>query len=141
MPFGLPEALHEIVNAEEGYIAATGKLTFDERKLPKVDMRRQDATKPVTRIKARLKGTSLTKSGFTNQLNTSLTLEVNCFGPWCASALSGKEVLAFLKQTPVGYTLSTTPCGGHIFYDPSKDALKSVERCYLTGQCPKPRQP
>lgn len=137
MPFGLPDALHEVINAEEGYVAATGKLTFNERHLPKVDMHHQDATQPLTRIKARLTGKSLTTSGFTNKTRIPLTLEVSCYGPWCARASSGKDVLAFLKQTPTGYTLTTTPCGGHVFYEPSRKMLETVERCYLTGQCPK----
>lgn len=117
MPYGVPEALQEVIEAEEGYVAATGTLTFDEGKLPKVDMAQQDQTPPLTRISARIKGTALTKSGFTQPFNRALTLEVSCFGPWCAGAASGKRVLAFLKQTSAGYVLSTTPCGGHVFYD------------------------
>jgi hypothetical protein len=141
MPYGFENALHEIINADEGYVAATGKLTFDESKLPKVDMMHQDRTKTLTRISAWLKGSALTKSGFTHPLNTALTFEVNCYGPWCAGASSGKDVLAFLKKTDAGYMLSTNPCGGHVFYEPTKAILKSVARCYTHGVCPKPPSP
>lgn len=137
MPFGLPEALHEVVNAKEGYVAATGTLTFDETQLPKVDMKRQNETPPTSRVKARMSGTSLGESGFSHRFDTPLSLEILCYGPWCAGALSGKTVLAFLKETPAGYTVTSTPCGGHIFYEPSKAILETVERCYLKGACPK----
>jgi hypothetical protein len=137
LPFGLPEALHEVIKADEGYVAARGVLTFDERKLPKVDWNNQADTPALTRIKARLKGTILTKNGFSKPLNTRLTLEIKCFGPWCAGATSGIEVLAFLEQTPTGYSLSTTPCGGHIFGEPTRANIKAVEQCYLKGICPK----
>ncbi|MEP5151867.1 hypothetical protein [Planktotalea sp.] len=133
----MPEALHDVISAEEGYVVATGTLSFNERKLPKVDMARQDKTPPTTRIQARLKGKALTKSGFTHDLNTRLTLEVKCYGPWCARPASGKAALTFLKQTENGYELSTNPCGGHIFVDPSRETLDSVAQCYLTGKCPK----
>ncbi|MGB7318602.1 MAG: hypothetical protein WBC85_11615 [Planktotalea sp.] len=137
MPYGVPEALHEVIEAEEGYVAVTGTLRFDESKLPKVDMSRQEQTPPITRIKARIKGKALTKSGFTKPFNTALMFEVSCYGPWCAGAQSGKNALAFLKQTKAGYVLSTNPCGGHVFFEPNKETLNSVEQCYIKGHCPK----
>ena len=138
MPYGIPEALQDVIKAKEGYVAATGILTFDQRALPKVDMSRQDKTPPVTRISARLKGQALTKSGFTHPFNRTLALEVSCFGPWCASAVSGKNVLAFLKQTSAGYVLATNPCGGLVFYEPSVKTLDKVIQCYIKNRCPKP---
>ncbi len=137
MPYGVPEALQEIIKAEEGYVAATGTLRFDENKLPKVDWNRQEQVPPITNIRAQLKGMALTKSGFTHPINTSLSFEVNCYGPWCAGGASGKKVLAFLKQTSNGYVLSTNPCGGHVFYEPSEETLDSVVQCYTKGRCPK----
>ena len=136
MPYGLPEALHEVATAKEGYVAVTGKLTFDKDKLPVTDWEQQQNTPPLTTIKARIKGKSLSKSGFQNRFDKPVLLDLRCFGPWCAGASSDKNVLVFLKQTTKGYSLATTPCGGHIFENPTRKDMKSVERCYLHGDCP-----
>ena len=141
MPYGLPEALHEVSTAKEGYVAVTGTLTFDKSALPTTDWEAQQDTPAHTAIKAHIKGKALGKSGFQNRFDKPLTLEVLCFGPWCASAIPDKPVLVFLKQTAQGYQLSITPCGGHAFYEPSKTDLNTVKQCYLTRQCPKPHQP
>lgn len=138
VPYGLDNAIYEVATSEDGYVAAVGTLTFNERKLPKVDMSRQDDTPPITLIPARLKGTALNKKGFTQPFSTRLDLAIKCYGPWCSSAQSGTEALVFLQKTDTGYTLNTNPCGGHIFANPSKADLKQVEQCYLQGNCPKP---
>mgnify|MGYP000106095508 FL=1 len=141
MPYGLPEALHEVATAKEGYVAVTGKLTFDKDKLPVTDWEQQQNTPPLTTIKARIKGKSLSKSGFQNRFDKPVMLDLRCFGPWCAGAATNKNVLAFLKQTKQGYRLNITPCGGHAFYDPKQADFNAVKQCYLKGKCPKPNQP
>lgn len=141
MPYGIDHAIHDVANAPEGYVAAHGILQFDASKLPKVDWNKQQDTPPLTRIRARLKGHALTKQGFTHKMNAPVTLEVSCYGPWCAAPPSGKHALVFLQKTDAGYVLETNPCGGLIFFDPTDEALKKVQRCYLEGHCPKPPQP
>lgn len=138
MTYTLDHALHEVVNAPEGYVAVSGVLTFDPSDLPKTDWDHQDQTPPLTRVSAQMKGKSLTKSGFTGAFDRRISMEVACFGPWCAGATSDKPMLAFLKQTSRGYSLSLTPCGGHAFADPSPKDLRKVHNCYLKGTCPKP---
>lgn len=138
LPHSVDHAIYDVAISEEGYVAAVGTLRFDEERLPVVDMQRQQDTPPLTPIPARISGKALTKKGFTQALNASLTLEVACFGPWCASPPSGKKALVFLKKTEAGYTLQTNPCGGMIFYDPDQTALDKVKQCYLNGHCPKP---
>ncbi|WP_293451376.1 hypothetical protein [Planktotalea sp.] len=114
-----------------------GTLTFDANKLPKPindDMAGPDLTK----IKGKITGKSLSRSGFKSTFSTDLTLEIKCFGPWCARAKSNSEVLVFLKQTQQGYTLTVQPCGSHILYQPTRADLNTAKRCYLANNCPPP---
>lgn len=130
--------MSDVASAPEGYVAAYGTLTFDTARLPETDWQAQENTPPVTRIPARLSGSSLTQNGFTGPLNSALTMEVACFGPWCASAPSGQMVLAFLKQSPKGQSLKLTPCGSHLVFDPALSDLRATKRCYLEGACGTP---
>ena len=140
MPYGLPEALHDVSTSKDGYIAVTGTLSFEEDKLPFPDWDNQQDTPPLTKIKANFKGKVLGRTGFKKSFSTALIINVHCYGPWCAGAKSNKQVLAFLKQSPNGYSLEISPCGDHLFYKPSKADLNTVKRCYLAKQCPKPNQ-
>ena len=140
LPYGLPEALAEIDGSEDGYVAVTGKLSFNKNKLPKPDFENQGHTPELIKIKARLSGKALSRSGFTTPFNTPLTLQVHCLGEWCAGAGQTSNVLVFLKQTNQGYTLDLSPCGDHLFSEPTKKDLKTVQRCYLSEQCSEPNQ-
>ena len=124
----------EVAAAKETYVIAQGRLTFDQRKLP----RGGDGTvRPakLTQIKARLLGKSMSSDGFNVPFDQSVTLEVACFSAWCGGAKSGGQVLAFLKRENGNYALSLTPCGGHVFANPKAKMLKQVVRCHQGGAC------
>lgn len=80
----LSEALAEIDGSEDGYVAVTGKLSFNKNKLPKPDFENQEHTPELTKIKARLSDKALSRSGFTTPFNAPITLQVRCLGEWCA---------------------------------------------------------
>ena len=124
----------EVAAAKESYVVAKGRLTFDQRKLPPDD---NGPVKPpkLTRIEARLVGSSLSSKGFNVPFDQPVTLEVACYGPWCGRAESGGQVLAFLKRSKSGYALDINPCGGRSFADPKAKMLKQVVQCHKGGRC------
>jgi len=125
----------EAADAEEAYIVVHGRLDFDESRLPKTDMANQQATPPDTLIPARIDGKAMSFDGFTIPFTREITLNAQCFGPWCTGAASGTDYLAFLKKGADGYLLSLTPCGGFGFANPSDAALEKVHSCFRGDDC------
>ncbi|WP_297771499.1 hypothetical protein [uncultured Roseovarius sp.] len=120
--------------AEEPYIVVHGRLLFDAERLPETDM--QDQRKPPhTLIPARITGQALTRSGFDLDFDREITLDVQCFGPWCAGAVPGIDHLGFLERREDGYVLTLEPCGGMSHPEPTPEMLQRVLRCYQGGAC------
>jgi hypothetical protein len=118
--------------AEETYIVVHGRLTFDERRLPEAV---GNDSPPSTVIKAHVSGKSLTQAGFTSAFDRDITLEVGCYGPWCAGASSGEDYLLFLRKDASGYTYMADPCGSLGFAAPTSEMLNQVEQCMKGGHC------
>ncbi|WP_306114586.1 MULTISPECIES: hypothetical protein [unclassified Roseovarius] len=135
LPMDVATSFNDAVAASERYIIVHGTLEFDEGKLPEVDMDRQDQTPPQTDIPARLRGKSLSKSGFKTDFDRPITLRAMCLGPWCGRAVSGTEYLSFLQITDDGYMLAVNPCGGFDFAEPTGAMLNTVKRCFKDGTC------
>lgn len=136
MPHGVVDSYKQAEAATASYVVVHGRLVFDEARLPKVDMNNQAATPPSTRIPALISGKSLSKQGFERRFQASITLDIQCAGPWCAGANSGIDYLAFLEvQADGSYALSLNPCGGNGFGEPSQDQLDRVTTCYAGGAC------
>ncbi len=120
--------------SSEMYVVVQGKLVFNERNLPHEKSTSKSPPK-MTKISATLMGQSLSKAGFSVPFERNVILNVACFGPWCGSAESGMDVLAFLKKGKGGYSLEINPCGGEVFANPSAANLKKVESCFRRGHC------
>jgi len=139
MPHSVEAAFSQAQADDASFVVVQGTLTFNTRKLPKVDFNNQAATPEMTRIKARLKGKSLGLSGFKTPYNKPVTLAVACFGPWCASAERETSVLAFVELAPQGGVIATNPCGGYLFHNPTPQMIRSVAQCLKDGACSPPR--
>ncbi|MFD2738278.1 hypothetical protein ACFSUD_01715 [Sulfitobacter aestuarii] len=140
MPHSLEATYQEAMAAEEIYHVVHGRLTFDPQRLPKVDLTRQQDIPPLTRLAARLEGMALAEQGFKLPFERDITLEAACYGPWCASAETGQDVLAFVRKTPEGHVLETNPCGGFLFSTPKPALLRKVQACFAGENCePAPR--
>lgn len=118
--------------AEEAYIVVHGTLHFDENKIPKAN---HNDSPPSTRFRARLTGKALSETGFDIDFDREITLDLICFGPWCAGAKSDIPYLGFLKQMATGYALQLDPCDGFGFADPTPEMLRKVEQCHAGGPC------
>ena len=136
MPHSVEAAFMEADEAEAEFVIVRGRRDFDARALPKTDWAGQMSTPEMTLIDAELIGKSLTASGFVLPYDKPVTLAVACYGPWCASAQQGSEVLAFVEQRAGERDLvSVNPCGGHLFGTPTQAMIKSVRQCFDGGAC------
>ena len=150
LPHDVARTYEQAATSEETYIVVHGTLTFDESRLPETDWQHQQKTPPNTLIPARLEGKALTREGFNAPFDRSVTFNVQCLGPWCASAKTGTAYLAFLRKTDgppetggtsgPGYQLDINACGGMGFAAPTKQALETVVQCFQGGPC-KPHAP
>ncbi|MGR3548887.1 MAG: hypothetical protein ACU0CB_18660 [Roseovarius sp.] len=139
LPPDVAETYRRAAEAEETYIVVQGRLTFDPARLPGTDMIPQQ--KPAhTLIPARLTGQALTKGGFDQAFDRAITLDVQCFGPWCASAVPGAEYLGFLERRDGGYVLTVDPCGGMSHPDPTPAMLDKALECLQGGPCMRTRR-
>ena len=88
----------------------------------------------------RLTGQALTKGGFDQAFDRAITLDVQCFGSWCASAVPGTEYLGFLERRDGGYVLTVDPCGGMGHPDPTPAMLDKALECLQGGPCMRTRR-
>ncbi len=140
LPHSLEGAYQRVAADEAEYVVVHGRLTFDADLLPEVDMSRQADTPPRTVVPARLEGKSMTRRGFDIPFEQTVELDVLCYGPWCGSAATGQDVLAFVRRDAETYVLETNPCGGDLFGTPSAEMLEKVQACYAGEPC-QPERP
>jgi len=84
---------------------------------------------------AQLTGQSLSAEGFTTPFDRSITLDVRCFGPWCAGAASGAEILGFVELRDSGPVLTLDPCSSTSFPEPDEAMLNTAVHCMQGGAC------
>jgi len=135
LPHDVAATYHEAAESDDRYMIVLGEMQFDERLLPKTDLANQMDTPPDTRIPARLKGQALTRGGFLHPYDEEIVLNAQCFGPWCAGAVSGMRYLAFINLDRDTPEVTVTPCGGFAFGEPTPEMEKQVLQCRNGGTC------
>lgn len=135
LPHDVAATYHEAADSDDRFMIVLGEMRFDESLLPKTDLANQNDTPPDTRVPARLKGQALTHSGFLHPYDEEIVLNAQCFGPWCAGAVSGMRYLAFVNLDRDRPEVTVTPCGGFAFGAPSADLEKQVLQCHNGGTC------
>lgn len=133
-----PDPVADYIAADQSpdlWVLVTGRLTFDETRLPKTDWAQQDRTPPETAIPARLRGHSLGPDGFATGFDRSVTLRVTCAGPWCGGARSGERYLAFLRKAPEGFVLFAHACPTMLYARPDDALLERMHSCFRGGPC------
>lgn len=130
------EVAYQQADADEArFVIVRGSLDFDAGELPKGGVENQGSTVPLTRIKATLLGRALSKKGFSTPFNKPVTLEVACYGPWCARPQIGHDVLAFVEVAQDGGVIATDPCGGYLFNSPVPKMIRAVKSCFAGKTC------
>lgn len=128
------ERSFQIANdVDDLYVIVNGKLSFDQSDWPIRDKSMRD--KPDVDVPAFVDGSSLGARGFLTPFKDKITLNAQCFGPWCGRAVNGRDHLMFLRKTDQGYVQDVDPCGSMMFAEPAPDQLKAVQRCLNGGRC------
>jgi len=120
--------------AAEQYILVSGRLTNKRNVVrgPKIQGGTGTRSENFT---ATFVGEQATRAGFDRPLKTTVAVSTTCAGPWCGAINIDMPMITFLEVTPYGHRLTEGPCGGNIFYNPSKDEEKHVLRCLRGGVC------
>ena len=113
--------------------AVVGRLDFDESRLPQPD--RREVSPPQTEIRAQLIGHSLTPEGWTRPFQQNVTLRVQCIAAWCATPVSGRTYLAFVKREGARRVVIADPCGTTLFPRPARRDLDRLQSCFAGGRC------
>ncbi|MGR3617572.1 MAG: hypothetical protein ACU0BB_16240 [Paracoccaceae bacterium] len=135
LPWGVDNAYQEAEASKTTFSVVQGVLHFDETKLPVVDWDHQEDVPQNTRIPAIVQGRSMTSAGFTQCVDLPVTLEIQCAGPWCANAKSGREYVMFLEHKSDEKTLTANPCGSYFFDADGTDAAQQVLSCHKGQTC------
>lgn len=133
MPHDPATVYQDAAKSDQRYFVILGELTFDASRLPKTDWNNQADTPPETRIPARLDGKSLGPGGFHTRFDGQVTLNAQCYGPWCAGAVSGARYLAFVNAD--NRELVISPCGGFGFAEPSQQTIDTMLHCHRGAAC------
>ena len=78
-------------------------------------------------------GAALTRDGFTQALETPMTVQITCAGPWCGSMPPQTEVIAFARLADGAYTIGAGPCGG--FFEPEPAVERLLLSCIRGEAC------
>lgn len=140
LPSDIRQSYQDAAKAKDGYVIATGRIIFDEKKLPKQDFAHQERAKPNNFLPAKFRGMAMGKNGFTIPYNPEITINAQCYGPWCAGMNSGMEYLVFLRRTASGDVLEINPCGGFAYGNPTPEMRDAMLACYRGKSC-KPTRP
>ncbi len=134
------EAAYQQAEADQAhFVIVRGILDFDAGELPIGGVENHSSTEPLTRVKARLSGSALSQKGFSSPFNNAVTLEVACYGPWCARPQAGQDVLAFVRLGAGDGVIATNPCGGYLFDTPVPAVIRAVKSCFAGKACTPPR--
>ena len=80
-------------------------------------------------------GQQATRAGFDRPMEIMVAVSTTCAGAWCGAISTDLPMIAFLQVTPYGHRLIEGPCGGNIFYTPTRAEEKSALRCLRGGVC------
>lgn len=117
--------------APDTYIIVLGELDFDTSRLPTGS----GPGKKAVKLPARLHGRTITRADFSDWIDRTITLNVQCVSAWCGSVPRGEDMLMFLRQTGDSYTLDAGPCQGLVFIRPDWGMIDTARRCLRGGPC------
>lgn len=129
------QTFNRLQSAPETYVVVHGTLSFDQSRLPVTNWEDQGATPQETRMPAQLKGMSLSQDGFTAPFDRVITFNALCFGPWCVSAQSGSDVMAFVEYRKGEFVFALGPCYSAGFFDPDEAMLSDAVACMRGDRC------
>jgi hypothetical protein len=134
MPHSVEAAFKQAQTDAATFVVVQGRIDFDSAQVP-AKRSRADPDPETTVINATLTGFSLSDEGFRTPYNKPVQVVLDCFGPWCANVQRGGQVLAFVQTGGGGRTISTNPCGGYLFDNPTLKMIRAARTCFSGGAC------
>ncbi|MDE4060848.1 MULTISPECIES: hypothetical protein [Phaeobacter] len=135
VPWGVPEAYLAAANSNRSYAILQGRLSFDERRLPRPPAGNPNAAPPVTQFRGSFNGDLLGARDFDQAVRADVVIEVQCMGPWCGKAKSGVEYLIFAEQRGRDLIVRFDPCGSFAFGGDVHSFRKQVLDCHRGKAC------
>lgn len=135
MPADIARSYQNAAASEKRYVVLLGTFDFNARNLPKTDWHNQQDTPENTLISVQFSGKSLSADGFTNTFQSPVTVNAQCYGPWCSSLQRNTQTLAFVEKTQDDYLLAINPCGGFAYQKPSQGHIDQVVACHQGRGC------
>jgi hypothetical protein len=127
LPADAVRSYKEAAASEEAYRVIFGTISLLAR--PNAPLRQSVALPGV------VTGAILGAGGFAGELSFPVTVQVNCFGPWCGAVPEDGAALVLVQETPEGLVLVSEPCPQWYFASPEADLADKVEACHVTGEC------
>ncbi len=121
-------AFQAAMAAPETYVVVSGTLALGTQE-PVPDGPKDRARA----VPVRFSGMVLTRDGFTQALQTPMTVQITCAGPWCGSMPDQTGRIYFAEVADGAYTLWLGPCGGSFTPTPQIEAL--LTSCIRGGAC------
>ena len=134
MPSQIEDSFKIHSEAKEQYVLVSGLLTNKRNVVPGPEITGGMGQRSA-HFTATFVGEQATRIGFNQTLKTTVAVSVGCGGPWCGSIEMDTPMLTFLEITPHGHKLAVGPCGGAVFYNPTKGQTSRVLQCLRGGVC------
>ena len=134
-PWGVADAYLKAASSNRSYAILQGRLTFDERRLPRAPASNPNAAPPVTQFRASFNGALLGARDFDRKVRGDMVIEVQCMGPWCGEAKSGVEYLIFAEQRGRDLIVRFDPCAQFAFAGNIHALRKQVLDCHRGMAC------
>lgn len=133
MPNQIENAYLQHSQAKESYILVSGILTNKRNAI--LGPLTQGVGARSENFTATFVGHQANRAGFDRPFKVSVAVSAECGGPWCGSVTVDTPMMTFLEITPYGHDLVVGPCGGNVFYNPTKDQIERALQCLRGGQC------
>ena len=127
-----PDPVNSFLAANESpetYVILRGRVAEAEILIPPVVGKDQSHPVPGWFI-----GQALTSTGFDQPLETPVTVQVLCAGPWCGSMLPEEDLIIFATLTDGVYEIQAGPCDGAAF-QPSPETEALLLSCFQGAAC------
>jgi hypothetical protein len=135
VPWGVADAYLKAASSNRSYAILQGRLSFDERRLPRAPAGNPNAAPPVTQFRGSFNGALQGARDFDRKVRADVVIEVQCMGPWCGKAKSGVEYLIFAEQRGRDLIVRFDPCGQFAFAGNVHRLRKQLLDCHRGKAC------
>lgn len=122
------DSFHSADASEKSYIVVEGEFTLEDPEF---------VAEPgkVNLTSGSFKGRWLGSRGKSSRFEHPVTFEIGCVENTCGNIFPGENLITFLRNEKDEYFVEVQPCGGSLFYGPSKPDKEALQQCLNGGNC------